>query len=366
MRQLSLVVGKRFATALFCIFLALAAVSTAVAKDAIQASVISAPADVMVTNNGNPYSMGTYAVGTIQLWYTVTAPSFQGHSFPFTLRLQDVVMSTTQPAVYGSSTILSLHQAGGGSGDIVLTPSPASFPILSAGLVGDSTVTVAFGGNAPTTDGTELVGNLQMSVPNRSYIDTVTTVQVHARLVHPQGPCLHVFDFITGQDMLNTLSSITVNVNDQQGKVTSTTPYGQLSENILIANTCGSDKQFDLGIALDPSFETNPHDNPGQAVFTYLASTLIDSGAFQFSSFTDSVSHRQNLCLQNLTVPAGQTLLATVHTGIIKKLPVTSLTASPFTFIGSLYDSGSGCPGTLYSDAEGNPATTLLPYATQK
>src|SRR6476660_9160918 len=74
--------------------------ASAWAKDAINASVSQpftgqTPA---VAVNGNPYSPGTYAVGTIQLFYTVNAYQFIAGPFAsFQVNLQDVQMSTSGP-----------------------------------------------------------------------------------------------------------------------------------------------------------------------------------------------------------------------------------------------------------------------------
>jgi hypothetical protein len=71
-------------------------------------------------------------------------------------------------------------------------------------------------------DGSELVDNLQMVTPNRSNLDTVTTIQVHLLLAHPTD-CLKAYSFITNNDNTAQIGSIQVSkkVNNARFRVTS-------------------------------------------------------------------------------------------------------------------------------------------------
>src|SRR4030095_4761509 len=182
----------------------------------------------------------------------------------------------------------------------------------------------------PSADGTELVGNLNMRIPGSNHVGTPTSVQVHILLVHPTA-CLKSYNFITDTDFNSIITLATVNVNNN-GKVTGTSNPAQFSDNILIANTCGQDETIDLDILLDSRWETNPNNNPGNAVFTYSANGEIDPDTFDIEDFGAQAAQKQNLCLKNVTVPAGKSFLATVHSGVIKGLNVALLGTQPFSF----------------------------------
>src|SRR5688572_17504946 len=250
--------------------------ASACAKDAINASV-SQPftgQTPVIAVNGNPYSPGTYAVGTIQLFYTVNAFQFPAGPFAsFQLNLQDVQM-TTNGQTPSYPVTLNLNQIG--SQNLVLTPAPSSFSVTGPGWSAASTVSIAIANSVPldpalNTDGTDLVGNLQLAIsPQGSHLDTVTNVQVHIRLVHPTS-CLKLYNFVTSQDMANAVSTLEVTLfknGSKAGKVQGTKPYPQLSDNVLVVNTCASAQTFDLEITPDSNFQGSPNPN-GNSVFIY-------------------------------------------------------------------------------------------------
>src|SRR5450759_1365473 len=98
---------------------------TCLAKDAIQASAASTNSPTpIITENGNPYSAGTYAIGTIQLWYTVNALQFPaGYFASFRLGMADVHYNSNPSTTYPVS--LNLEQIG--STDLTVSPAPTSF-----------------------------------------------------------------------------------------------------------------------------------------------------------------------------------------------------------------------------------------------
>lgn len=344
--------------------LMLALASVAPAKDAIKASVVPvAPPTPIVQQNGNPYSAGTFAVGTIQLFYTVNAYQFTAGNFAsFNLNLQDVNYGTTPAAVYPA--VLSLHQIG--SKDLTLTPATSSFALSAVGWTGSTLVTISIPASVPAdpslnTDGTDLVGNLQMDTSlaagGNPHIDTVTTVQVHIKLVHPTN-CLRVFNFLTDEGFNTLVSSTTVNLGGQDGrKVVSTTPFGQFSDNILVVNTCSVPFSFDVRAVLDPSFQTNPHGNPGNAVFTFLTSGALNPSSLLTVGKSGGTAQGQSLCLHNLSVPAGYSFLMTVHMGIIRGGLPSELSASPFTFSAEI-DTAGTLPAVCTSSGTLNPVAT--------
>jgi hypothetical protein len=176
-----------------------------------------------------------------------------------------------------------------------------------------------------------------------------------------------VYNFITDQDFnLGILDTTTLNVptsGKKAGKVVSSQP-GQFSDNVLIANTCVMDQSFDLKISLDDSFTTNPSGNPGNAVFTYASGGEFDSSDFSELLAGEGTPNHENLCLQKVTVPAGSSFLATVHSGIKDSWPKTSLPADDsFDFAATLYHGVNlGCTGAPEMLAAPNPAKFVLPF----
>jgi hypothetical protein len=273
-----------------------------------------------------------------------------------------------KPTDYGSGQTFSLTQDQQG-GHVDLVPSPETFRLTAAGQSGSSKVTVYTApdkaGNLPASaDGTDLVGNLKLDAGSK--VGTVTNIQVHIRLVHPTG-CVKAYTFVTDQDysmgILST-TSLKVGTNGPKaGKVISSTP-GQFSDNVLIVNTCAIDQSFDLGIGLDSSFSTSPSDNPGNAVVTYTAAGEFDSTTFNPIMAASGTARGQNLCLQNVTVPAGTTLLATVHSKVKDNWPQAYLPLDgSFDFTASVYQNvNAGCSLPLDSQVSPNPATFVLPF----
>jgi hypothetical protein len=357
---------------LFVAAFLVAVASTAWAKDAVKASVSNWTGSPIVQVNGNPYAQGTYAVGTIQLYYTMVGNTFTAGNFGSF----DVDWAIAANLTGGGSTdysggiTLSLEQIGGTN--VVLTPVPATFIVTSNAQTGKSHVTMAIGSGVPNDpqlncDGCELVGHIQLSTtPQGVKLDTPTDILVKIKLVHATA-CLKVYDFVTDQDyQLGILNATNLNVATKganAGKVVSSQP-GQYSENVLIANICSGAQSFDLKIGLDPGFETNPSGNPGQAVFTYSTSGEVDPGSFNISAFGSGTAQGQQLCLQNVTVPAGSTFLATVHSQVTKGTLASALPADgTFDFAATLYQGvNSGCTGALNTIAIPNPASFTLPF----
>jgi hypothetical protein len=347
--------------------------ASAWAKDAINASVSQpftgqTPA---VAVNGNPYSPGTYAVGTIQLFYTVNAFQFIAGPFAwFQLNLQDVQMNANgQTPNYP----VTLNATQIGSQDIVLTPVPGSFAVTGPGWSAASTVSIAIANSVPlnpalNTDGTELVANLKLETsPSGSHLDTVTNVQVHIRLVHPTS-CLKLYNFVTSQDMANAVTTLEVTLfknGSKAGKVQNTKPYSQLSNNVLVVNTCPSAQTFDLGINPDPDFSGTPNQN-GNAVFTYTKVGSTDPSTFNISDFGNGTPKGTTYCLGSLTLSGGNSLLAAVHSSISNEVMGSSLPSnSIFNFSASMRTAGAGCTGALMP-AIPNPASQAIPFTVSQ
>ncbi len=327
----------------------------ALAKDAIRAGVtIPAGQPVpVITENGTGYTPGTYALGTIILNYTVVAPVFPVGPFAaFRLNLNVYDAGGKQEPAY--PVPLALEDLG--SPHLTLLPPSSPIPVQGLGWSGSVLVDVIVppdvaGDASLNVDGAQLVTSLRLSTPGGSFLDTVTNVLVKLTLVHPTA-CLKVYNFITDATLANMVTSTEVNVNPK-GKVTSTNPYGSLSENVLIANICGTAESFDLALFLDSAFSTQPSNNPGNAVFTFSTSGEIDPTTFNIGSFGAGTPQGQSLCLQNVIVLPDTTFFATVHFSINNGMVASALPgggAGPGTFTGfgaSLTGANSGCTGIL-------------------
>jgi len=354
----------RKATTVVGLAVLLAATTTIIfAKDSITVNLSKATGSPVIVNNGQ-------AVGTIQLFYTVNDFQFTTGTFAtFDVNWLDT-LDSKNPTNYGSGISFDLIQDQQG-GNVDLSTNSPSFLLTGAGQHGVSTVTVSItndkhGNPPPSIDGTDLVGNLKLDAGSK--VGSVTNIQVHIRLVHPtSSSCLKVYNFVTDQDFtMGILPTTNLNVptnGSKAGKVVSSQP-GSFSDNVLIVNTCGIAESFDLGIALDPSFQTAPNGNPGNAVFSYNAAGEFDTSNFNPLLTGTKTPNQQNLCLQNVTVAAGTSFLATVHSRVRDNWPQSSLpTDRTFDFGASLYQNvNTGCTSPLNVLAEPNPATSTLPF----
>jgi hypothetical protein len=356
-------VGARTKTLIATIVLAFVCAwpsANAWAKDSMAVSVSNATDSPVIVNNGQ-------AVGTIQVFYTVNASAFSIGEFASFDVNWDTSAGSGAATNYGAGVTFTLSQDQQG-GYVDLLPSPNTFALTATGQNGVSRITVYISpdnaGNLPSAaDGTDLVGNLKLDAGSK--VGTVTNIQVHIRLVHPTD-CLKVYDFVTDQDfnlgILNSTSLTIAKNGPNAGKVMSSQP-GQFSDNVLVVNTCGSDQSFDLRIGLDSSFTTNG----ANAVKTYTAAGEFDSTDFNtiMSGYGDPKG--TSLCLQNVTVAAGMSFLATAHSKIKDNWLQTSLPAdASFDFAASLYQQvNAGCSGSLHSLASPNPAAFTLPFTTK-
>jgi hypothetical protein len=366
---------------LFLTILLMGAAGTALAKDAIKESVVNVTGSPIMTVNGNPYSQGTYAVGTIQLFYTVQGYYFTaGYFGSFDVDWTDLGGYSSGPATnYGPGVYFNLVQ-NQANPNLGLAVSPGSFLVTAAGQSSSSHVTMSIADSVPgdpslNCDGCELTAVLQSGTdPSGAHLDTVTTILVHIKLVWPTA-CLKLYDFITDEAFTTTITSTEVNTrwDKKLGAyvVNGTNPYGQWSENVLLVNSCPDPKSFDLKVALDPHFDTNPSGNPGNATFTYSAGGAIDPSTFDISGFPNGAPQGGALCIPNLSVAAGDTFLATVHIGMNKGIQWSGGSSGTFNFSGeidlpnsvSLSNCSGGTP--LPEVAAPNPDAATVSY-TQK
>lgn len=360
-RQLRLVIAS-------FVISALAAAGAAFASDAVQAGVTipAGQATPVITENGHGYTPGNFAVGTIHLDYVhvgTTFPAGDFATFNLNLGMYDSLHG-------GRDTVYPFWLTLRDNGSPNLTLAPGSSPVNVTGQGWTSTVPVVI--NIPASvgldpamndDGDVLTSQLQLSAPGPAHVKSVPTIIVHIRLVHPTA-CLKTYNFISDATLANIVTTTQVNVN-RQGSVNSTNPYGSLSDNVLVVNTCDfGQESFDLQIFLDARFSTQPNNNPGNAVFTFATAGEVDPSSLNISAFGTGTPRGQSLCLQNITVPGGTSFLATVHMAINKPMSVSVLTPLAGVFPGfsaSLSVAGEACAGAAVV-ADPNPASAPLSF----
>ena len=167
---------------------------TALANDNIKSNVtipVGQPVPI-IENNGT-------ASGTIRLNYTFAGTEFQCGPFAqFNLDMIDE-LGTGQGGSYPAD--LNLAVSGLGT-PVQLSPSPNYFSVNGVGWGGSSLVTVNIDcGNLDDdpTDGDVIDGqmNVRATVPSghgSAHLDTITTIQVHIKLIFPTA-CLKLYSF---------------------------------------------------------------------------------------------------------------------------------------------------------------------------
>jgi hypothetical protein len=354
----------------------------AAAKDAVQAKVDPSayigPTPEFVMNNGNPLAPGTFAVGTIQLFYTVNASAFTPGAFG-SFKLDLGVKKGPLTGQQTSYPVNYLRLEPIGSTNLILTPAPASFSVTQAwvgsALADSSIVTISISQNLPESlncDGCELVANMRMTTPGGSQLDTVTNVQVHIKLVHPTS-CLRLYNFLTDQSFTTLITTTNVNTGGPANnkKVVGTNPYGQFSDNALVVNECSQPQTFDLQMTMDSHFDFGPGGANANAVFTFMTNSQVVPSQFNTTNFGTGTAQEKNTFLQNITVAPHASFLVKVHMALIKGNPVGWLPS------GGVFDGFSAqlfTPGTPlnalataipYALAVPNPATTQIAFTVQ-
>src|SRR6266480_28064 len=334
------------------------------AKDHLKVSINEvSPNIVSLTEGGSGLAQGDLSdSASIKVQYELTAFSFPtGPVFFGTFNLGVEIENRSalpgSDSDYSKPLSVNIDQPGSDGLNLLVSAAPAIYSgITGPGNLGTSIVTITtnctLANPCPTADGSELVANLQFSAG--AQLNTSVKIQVRIKLVHPDD-CLKLYNFLTDQELVSNVTStqvVVVKSGKNAGKVTSTTPFGQFSDNILVVNTCAGGQSFDLKITLDPSFDTNPNDNPGNAVFTYIAGEQVDPASFDISKFSSQTPQGQTLCLANISLDNEETLLATVHMGIRRGIQYTALSSSPFTFLGDLFQANSDCSGSPTASAD--------------
>jgi hypothetical protein len=349
------------------------------AKDAVQASVVAAPG-ATIEINGNPYSAGTYAVGTIRLTYAEAGSVWNSGdftdftmgiqikegsgspttSYPVTLHFSQTGSSNLQLAVTNCSDLTDASWDGSGS-NLTLQSSSAKASCNVNVSVGDVDPALNY-------DGSELVGNLQMgTIPSGAHLDTVTTIQVKIKLVDPT-TCLRLFNVITDFDSATEVNNLGIGAKNN-GTIRNTSP-NNLADAVYLVNTCSTDFYADLLLTLDPHFAPTPA-SPGHSVFFFTSESFDPDTETLGEALTDgafvdagSTQGSQNTCLGNQKIAANSALLIKVKNHLategISGLPVSN----GFTgFSSAVFYPESGCTGSLDPDADPNPLNLSLPFS---
>jgi hypothetical protein len=208
-----------------------------------------------------------------------------------------------------------------------LTPVNAEFFVDSTSWTDTSVVGVSvpqkiIDDAAMNADGTVLVGNLQTdTTATKSGFDTVTTVKIHAMLVHPgESTCLKTTTFVTNQSVGRNLSSNSDGLDFTWGYRTTggntafqyTVGPSPIRDNVLIVNTCTTEQYYDAKIGLPTGFQKK---SPGNVVESSI-STNANDASFPFanpyteflaakSDFPAGAAAGTELCVENNTL-AGQ------------------------------------------------------------
>ena len=357
---------KRFPEVMVSILLFMAA-NTVWANDKLlsEVTIPTGQPVPIIQNNG-------VATGTIQLYYTATSCTV-GQFAQFNLNLEDVAGSGQSPSY---PVLVGLVDNGKGT-DAQVSPNPSSVSVSGVGWIAGSDVDGDSGTPASSAvlvtvnitscdwfkDGGTAIANLGETTASGSHLDTITNVNIHINAV-ASSACLNLYSFETTQDAGSPLTAVTVNAvtntkSKNYGSVSGTSP-GQASVDALLVNTCASSYTVDLAVGLDPEWQTNPNNNPGNATFVYTTTGELDpttdfSGITTLITSSSGTAKGETLCLQNITVAPGASLLATVHselnTGYSGGLTISLLPADgDFDFGATIFQPGSGCT-TAYPTA---------------
>ena len=320
----------------------------------------------IITENGNPYAQGSYAIGTLRLEYTVVGYTFPAGAFAsFDLGLRTVSKS-------GSSTVypaaLNLWQSG--SSNLALSASPDSFTIAGHPWQSSSTVSIAIPTEvaldpALNADGTTLVANLQLSSNGGARLGTPTSIQVKIRLVHPTA-CVRLYTFLSDMELDTVVSDMTLAYSTSPGnqnKIVSASPSTHVRHNILLVNTCANDELVDLAISKDPRFTFGPNGAPAKAVFIYSTAGELAPGAIDLGSMTEEDALGKVLQVLDLELPAGETVLVTSHLRLDNDTyNALNIGAGPFVFGAATYEPG-GTFVLLHGQTTPNPASTSVTFS---
>lgn len=362
--------SRRTATGVTLMLVGLAA---AHANDALRATVTDADGGI-VTENGAFLTPGTYAIGTLKIQYFVAGWQFQAGmqkniELCFDTSATSAKGASNQATAYPAT--VRLEQVGGSSLVLAASENPLVFTYTGDGHCVNLTATVpAAVANDPEyqDDGEELVANLQLRTPPGTNLDTVTTIKVHMTLAHPTA-CLRALHTVMNQDFTADLAidGISLTFQQNQEKLSSLPQYPH--HVLALVNTCEQAASVDVAMSNDPNFELF-HTNAVRT--TTLNQELADEAALPTAGLDwDSLGIvAPALCLQNVSVAAGETVLIAQRISILEtgKFPGGSgtrdLGGSSYDGFGfAAYEAGGACTLAPSDDVLPNQDDVSVPVA---
>jgi len=349
---------------------------TALAKDAVEATIENYGSNGFVIENGAFQTPGTYAIGTIKVNYMIPE-----HQFPadqtlktFDLCLDVLVGKPKPPTVYPAT--VEIYQVGSPEvlldleyDNVVFDEDKApNHPCVEVKV---SVPAVIANDPAYQEDGTELVANLQLSTPSGTHLDTVTTVKVHLTLVHPsQTACIVPLHLVANNDINSNLSStgIVLSVHVDNGLNTSQ----QGRHVVALVNTCSEAKTIDLNTALNEHFKLQ---SSAAVQTTNVNQEIADINQLLGVNWGSATwtNNGNALCLSGVSVPANQTFVVAEHISMKSSAlhPGSSGPVGgqglPDWFYGGFtygaYTTGGACAssGTLSPDMDPNQGSVSIP-----
>jgi hypothetical protein len=360
------------------------------AKDAVMASITEAPDAIGIDENGNPYSPGTYAIGTIKLHYSNIATSWEPGEFSnFTLHIEVKQGKPKPPTTYP----VALHFRDVGAGlnlavtgcDNMINSSFADSTLTLGGPDAEADcnvrVTIPDVDDSLDFDGALLVGNLQMETEARAHLDTVTTVQVRVMLVFPdEEACLRLYNVITNNGVTQVVENLQINPKSnppsQVGDIQNTTP-NNIADVVYVVNTCQDPYTVDIGIALESHFKADPAP-PGNSVAYFSSDTfdpdsesLTDVWEDEFDKLGSPDQGAASLCLDSKTIAGGTTYLIKAGIKLIPTNvsdlpgytdPLTDFDNTFSSFTSGVFDDASNCSDAS-ADSDPNNITLDLDFS---
>jgi len=348
------------------------------AKDALMATVTAN--GFTFEENGNPLSPGTYAIGTLKIFMIVSADEWPADLGVVMLDMAIREGSKPKPATMYDVPIL-LRQAGG---ELVLTPNADEFTVTGIGWSDSSDIHISvpqeiLDDDAYNADGTQLVANLQIepTVPGK-HLDTVTTVKIFAKLVHPDATaCLRTVAFISDNGLSDNLSLVTDGLALTY-KVTPGFSFQNVSPpqplyDVLVVNSCTESKSFDLDLAVDPGFSVPGTGQPVKAYISTNAAVTPDDLIDTFQELQNSfggdyggaMNNGSDLCLANITLGGMHSLYAQADVDLITSgftsfanLPAEGMAYDQF-LADVLSVNASACTGGTHPDSDGQASAIV-------
>jgi hypothetical protein len=317
-------------------------------KDIVQGKVdnfISAAPLVVTQKAGAVYTIGDWTDDRLVIQYTLPASSWtEGDFGSFDLAVRTV-------AVSGSSTgyplSLAVTAANNTNRPVKLAVSKSSLYIDSAGGSDWLTVGISIDCSGPAgcvnQDGKTYTTKLDIGNNNAVQGFVGKEVWVRVTLINPS-TCVGVYNWVTDTTLAHDIEHTDVNANNR--KVVATNPFGQWSQNVLVVNADAPGCQnewVDIWYALDSRFQTNPVNNPGNAVFTWTGPGTLTPATFAWTGIGGKTKWGQEACAPNLSVAPGSSVLLTVKNNIITGGAPSSLGTTPFEFSGGIAAPSATC-----------------------